>query len=55
MNSKSQNLYDESTNKSIHFEHNEVESPSPLDERHERTGSVKFADQSDDGKEVLKY
>ncbi len=30
----------------------EVSSQSPLDERHERTGSVKFADQSDEGKEV---
>jgi hypothetical protein len=25
-----------------------------LDDRHERTGSVKFADQSDEGKEVRK-
>lgn len=25
-----------------------------MDDRHERTGSVKFADQSDEGKEVRK-
>jgi protein scribble len=29
----------------------EVNNQSPIDDRHERTGSVKFADQSDEGKE----
>jgi hypothetical protein len=30
----------------------EMINQSPIDDRHERTGSVKFADQSDEGKEV---
>ena len=30
----------------------EITPPVVLDERHERTGSVKFADQADESKEV---
>lgn len=57
--SKSQNLNNE-PNKVVAApispasESIENKSPSPMDDRHERTGSVKFADQSDEGKEVRK-
>ncbi|CAF1614707.1 unnamed protein product [Rotaria magnacalcarata] len=54
--SKSQNLNNEQAkvlqvSTSPTAEHHESKSPSPIDDRHERTGSVKFADQSDEGKE----
>ncbi|UJR16267.1 hypothetical protein I4U23_003174 [Adineta vaga] len=44
--SKSQSLNNESTNMRV-----EQEDLNAFDDRHERTGSVKFADQSDEGKE----
>ncbi|CAF2449410.1 unnamed protein product [Rotaria sp. Silwood2] len=54
--SKSQNLNSESAkipsiSTPSYPEHDEYKSQSPIDDRHERTGSVKFADQSDEGKE----
>ncbi len=51
-NSKSQHGNSELIN--TQPEHDERHTPSPIDDRHERTGSVKFADQSDEGKEVRK-
>jgi hypothetical protein len=48
-NSKSQHGNSELIN--TQPEHDERHTPSPIDDRHERTGSVKFADQSDEGKE----
>ena len=54
--SKSQNLNNETTRSiaasSQPEEPDEITHPLFIDERHERTGSVKFADQSDEGKEV---
>jgi hypothetical protein len=35
-----------------HPEEDDIHRQSPVDDRHERTGSVKFADQADEGKEV---
>lgn len=45
--SKSQSLNNESINNRL-----EQEDIEEFEDRHERTGSVKFADQSDEGKEV---
>ena len=55
--SKSQNLNNELTNTISTFpscnpEHDENSAQTSINDRHERTGSVKFADQSDEGKEV---
>ncbi|CAF0791519.1 unnamed protein product [Adineta steineri] len=47
--SKSQNINNELPNNQS--EQDEINNHSPIDDRHERTGSVKFADQSDEGKE----